>query len=149
MADYHNYFKVTMCSGDASAVNFAGAADSWNGGNINFKLLEGGRRGLLTIEGTLANGQERTHSEYINFDFEVSDIIMGIGQSNTVNFKKQSVKVFWVIPVDERNIISGLQGDRSTLHGEYHGNNDNNSFFAVQELPNNIYNMDSQTITTY
>ena len=138
IADYHNYFKVTMCSGDASAINFAGAADSWNGGNINFKLLEGGRRGLLTMEGTLSTGQERTHSEYINFEFQVRDIIMGVGESNTVNFKKQSVKVFWVIPVDERNIVSGLQGDRSTLHGEYHGNNDNNSFFAVQKLPNNI-----------
>ena len=138
MADYHNYFKLTVCSGDAPAINFAGAADSWNGGNINFKLLEGGRRGLLTMEGTLTNGQERTHSEYINFEFQVSDIIMGIGESNTVHFKKQSVKVFWVIPVDERNIISGLQGDRSTLHGEYHGNNDNNSFFAIQKLPNNI-----------
>ena len=138
MADYHNYFKLTVCSGDAPAINFAGAADSWNGGNINFKLLEGGRRGLLTMEGTLTNGQERTHSENINFEFQVSDIVLGIGESNTVHFKMQSVKVFWVIPVDERNIISGLQGDRSTLHGEYHGNNDNNSFFAIQKLPNNI-----------
>ena len=138
MADYHNYFKVTVCSGDAPAINFAGAADSWNGGNINFQLLEGGRRGHLTMEGTLTNGQERTHSEYVNFEFQVNDIIMGIGQSNTVNFKKQAVKVFWVIPVDDRNIVSGLQGDRSSLHGEYYGNSDNNSFFAVQQLPNNI-----------
>ena len=138
MADYHNYFKLTVCSGDAPAINFAGAADSWNGGNINFKLLEGGRRGLLTMEGTLTNGQERTHSENINFEFQVSDIVLGIGESNTVHFKMQSVKVFWLIPVDERNIISGLQDDRSTLHGEYHGNNDNNSFFAIQKLPNNI-----------
>ena len=138
MADYHNYFKLTVCSGDAPAINFAGAADSWNGGNINFKLLEGGRRGLLTMEGTLTNGQERTHSENINFEFQVSDIVLGIGESNTVHFKMQSVKVFWLIPVDERNIISGLQGDKSTLHGEYHGNNDNNSFFAIQKLPNNI-----------
>ena len=74
MADYHNYFKVTMCSGDAPAINFAGAADSWNGGNINFKLLEGGRRGLLTMEGTLTTGQERTHSEIsiLNFKLETS-----------------------------------------------------------------------------
>ena len=138
LADYHNYFKVTMCSGNAPAINFAGAADSWNGGNINFQLLEGGRRGHLTMRGTLMNGQERTHSEYINFEVKVNDIIMGIGESNTVNFKKQSVKVFWVIPVDEKKIISGLQGDRSTLHGEYHGNSDNNNFFAVQKLPKNL-----------
>ena len=135
IADYHNYFKVTKCSGSAPAINFAGAADSWNGGDINFKLLEGGRRGLLTMEGTLTNGQERTHSEYINFEVKVNDIIMGIGETNKVNFKEQSIKVFWVIPVDERKIISGLQGDRSTLHGEYHGNSDNNNFFAVQKLP--------------
>ena len=138
LADYHNYFKVTMCSGNAPAINFAGAADSWNGGNINFQLLEGGRRGYLTMKSTLINGQEKTHSEYINFEVKVNDIIMGIGESNTVNFKKQSVKVFWVIPVDEKKIISGLQGDRSTLHGEYHGNSDNNNFFAVQKLPKNL-----------
>ena len=137
IADYHNYFKVTMCSGSAPAINFAGAADSWNGGDINFQLLEGGRRGRLTMKGTLTNGQEKTHSKYVNFAVKVNDIIMGIGESNTVKFKKQSVKVFWVIPVDERK-ISGLQGDRSTLHGEYHGNSDNNNFFAVQKLPKNL-----------
>ena len=90
------------------------------------------------MKGTLTNGQERTHSEYINFEVKVNDIIIGIGESNTVNFKKQSVKVFWVIPVDEKKIISGLQGDRSTLHGEYHENSDNNNFFAVQKLPKNL-----------
>ena len=138
IADYHNYFKVTRCSGSAPAINFAGAADSWNGGDINFQLLEGGRRGRLTMRGTLENGEERTHSEYINFEVKVTDIIMGVGESNKVNFKEQSVKVYWVIPVDERKIISGLQGDRSTLHGEYHGNSDNNNFFAVQKLPKNL-----------
>ena len=138
LADFHNYFKVTRCSGSAPAINFAGAADSWNGGDITFQLLEGGRRGLLSMTGTLTNGEGRTHSEYINFEVQVNDIIMGIGDSNTVNFKEQSVKVFWVIPVDERKIISGLQGDRSTLHGEYHGNSDNNNFFAVQILPENL-----------
>ena len=138
IADYHNYFKVTMCSGSAPAINFAGAADSWNGGDINFQLLEGGRRGSLNMTSTLSDGQERTHSETINFEVKVTDIIMGIGESNKVNFKKQSVKVFWVIPVDERKIISGLQGDRSTLHGEYYGNSDNNNFFAVQKLPKNL-----------
>ena len=149
MADYHNYFKVTMCSGDASAINFAGAADSWNGRNINLNLLEGGRRGLLTMKGTLSTGQERTHSEYINFEFQVRDIIMGIGESNTVNYKRQSVKVFWVISVDEKNIISGLQCDRSTLHGEYHME----TMTTTASLPfrncQTIYNMGTQTITTY
>ena len=138
IADYHNYFKVTMCSGSAPAINFAGAADSWNGGDINFQLLEGGRSGSLIMTSTLSDGQERTHSETINFEVKVNDIIMGIGESNTVNFRKQSVKVFWVLPVDERKITSGLQGDRSTLHGEYQGNSDNNTFFTVQKLPDNV-----------
>ena len=74
----------------------------------------------------------------LRIESEVHSKFLTVHESNTVHFKKQSVKVFWVIPVDERNIISGLQGDRSTLHGEYHGNNDNNSFFAIQKLPNNI-----------
>ena len=137
VSDYHNYYKVSRCSGSA-AINFAGAADSWNGGSINFALQEGGRRGHLKMTSTNQNGQEVHHSEYINFGIKVTDIVMGIGESHTVNFKEQSVKVLWVIPADKKKIISGLQGDRSSLHGEYYGNSDNNNFFAVQKLPKNM-----------
>ena len=137
VSDYHNYYKVSRCSG-SSAINFAGAADSWNGGSINFALQEGGRRGYLTMTSTNQNGQEVHHSQYINFGIKVTDIVMGIGESHTVNFKEQSVKVLWVIPADKKKIISGLQGDRSSLHGEYYGNSDNNNFFAVQKLPKNL-----------
>ena len=138
MSDYHNYFKVTMCSGNAPAINFAGAAESWNGGNINFRLNEGGRSGYLSMKSTNQQGLEVVHYETLPFEVKVTDIVMGIGESHTVNFKKQSVKVFWVIPVDEKKIISGLNNDRNTLHGEYYGNSDNNNFFAVQKLPKNL-----------
>ena len=137
VSDYHNYYKVTKCSG-APAINFAGAADSWNGGSINFQLQEGGRRGYLTMDSTNQNGQVVRHSQYINFGIKVTDIVMGIGESHTVNFKEQSVKVLWVIPVDKKKIISGLKGERSSLHGEYYGNSDNNNIFAVQKLPDNL-----------
>ena len=137
VSDYHNYYKVTKCSG-APAINFAGAADSWNGGSINFQLQEGGRRGYLRMISTNQNGQVVPHSQYINFGVKVTDIVMGIGESHTVNFKEQSVKVLWVIPVDKKKIISGLKGERSSLHGDYYGNSDNNNFFAVQKLPDNL-----------
>ena len=138
ISDYHNYFKVTHCDGNTATINFAGAADSWNGGNIFFKLREGGRSGNLTMKTTGEDGKDRTRSQNVSFAIEVNDIVMGIGESNTVKFQEQSVKIFWVIPVDKKSIISGLEGDRSTLHGEYHGNSDNNKFFAVQKLPKNL-----------
>ena len=137
VSDYHNYYKVTKCSG-APAINFAGGAESWNGGSINFRLQEGGKRGYLKMTTTNEHGQVVRHSQYINFGIKINEIVMGIGESHTVHFKEQLVKVMLVIPVDKKKIISGLRGERASLHGEYYGNSDNNTFFAVQKLPDNL-----------
>ena len=137
MSDYHNYFKVIKCDGNPVTVNFAEGQFSWNGGNIVFHLAEGGMGGELIMTSILEDGRERRHFHDVRFEVPVTDIVMGIGESNKVSYHKESVKVFWVIPVDEKKIISGLQGDRRTLHGEYFGNSDNNNFFAIQNLPSN------------
>ena len=45
------------------------------------------------------------------------------------------MKIFGFIPVDTKTVISKITGDRSSLHGTYYGNSQNNRFFAIQERP--------------
>ena len=134
LADYTNYFKVTSGTNGSTAINFAGGSESWNGGNIVFVLHDDGTA-HLTMTTTNTDGHEVTHEEDLTLDPSTTDIIMGIGETHTVTFRKVSVKIFWFIPVHSKNIISGLNEDRSTLHGTYTGNNKNNNFFSVQDLP--------------
>ena len=135
LSDYNNYFTVSKESGNGStAINFAGGKESWNGGDIVFVLKDDGT-GDLTMTTTNTDGQEVRYEEAISFGPNANDIIMGIGESHTVNFRTESVKIFWFIPVDTKRLISGLNDDRSTLHGSYTGNSRANSFFSVQELP--------------
>jgi hypothetical protein len=72
-----------MCKTTApAAINFAGAADSWNGGNIIFQLLDGGRsRHLIAMD-----MNEHIYRD-LQFILAINDILMGIGETNTVNFK--------------------------------------------------------------
>ena len=136
LSDYNNYFSVVKESGSGStAINFAGGKESWNGGDIVFVLKDDGL-GDLTMTTTNTDGQEvDTYVENIAFGPNANDIIMGIGESHTVNFRTERVKVLWFIPVDTKRIISGLNDDSSTLQGSYTGNSRSNNFFSVQELP--------------
>ena len=138
ISNFHNYFHVTKCQGDHATINFADGASSWNGGDIVFTLHEGGRSGHLHMKTTDSAGREVPFDKTITFSATVTDIVMGIGESHSVQYQKKDVKVLWVIPVDERNIISGLPEDRTTLHGTYIGNSDNNVFTAIQKLPSGI-----------
>ena len=109
LSDYHNYFKVTMCQTNApAAISFAGAADSWDGGDIKFYLNDGGRSGTLHVRYPDQEGHERVHHQEFFFSVITNDIVMGIGETNTVHFKTETVNVLWVIPVDRKKIISGL-----------------------------------------
>ena len=135
MEDYHNYYKVTKCNGDSADIDFASGKESWNGGDIYFNLYEGGSSGQLQMKTVNNDGQEVSDTQTLYFNTKVTDMTLGIGESHTVTFKKSEVKVFWVIPVDEKSLIDGLQGDRNSLHGEYHGNSDNNTFYTIQEMP--------------
>ena len=134
MANYQNYFDVVRVNGsNASEINFAGGADSWNGGDITFHL-GGDGHSTLSLETVDSNGHEiyETH----NIDTHgVEDIVLGIGESHAISFKKVTVHFFWFIPVNSKNVISKVTGEKQTLHGTYYGNSENNKFIAVQELP--------------
>lgn len=134
MSDYRNYFDVVKVNGsNASEINFAGGADSWNGGDITFHLGENGHS-TLSLETVDSDGHPRQESHDI-LTSGVEDIVLGIGESHAISFKQVKIKFLWLIPVDSKRVISGIDGEKQTLHGTYYGNSHNNKFIAVQELP--------------
>ena len=134
VANYNNYYHLIKENGtNATEINFAGGADSWNGGDITFNLGDDGHS-TLSVLTTNTNGHEQLETHDID-THGVEDIVLGIGETHTVSFRTVSIKFFWLIPVDKKRIISGIDGDKQTLHGTYYGNSHNNKFIAVQELP--------------
>ena len=134
LSDYYNYFTVVKEEGSGvSEINFAGGSESWNGGDITFILGEYGESKLI-LEAVDSDGDLVTDPQFVDTQ-GVEDIIMGIGESHSITFKKQTVKFLWFIPVHSRTLISGTSGERQTLHGSYYGNSQANKFIAVQALP--------------
>lgn len=136
LSNYQNYFATVKESGaPTEEINFADGISAWNGGDITFQLGDSNYAHIQLQETVDENGNQRTLEKDIPRDSNLQDIIMGIGESHYISFKKVSVKIFFFIPVDTKTVISGITGDRSSLHGTYYGNSQNNRFFAVQERP--------------
>jgi len=134
MSDYKNYYKILKGNGsDPSEINFAGGEESWNGGDITFHLGESGSS-TLSLQAVTSGGQQINETHDINTE-GVEDIILGIGESHSISFKKITIHFAWFIPVDSKTVISKVSGEKETLHGTYYGNSHNNKFIAVQELP--------------
>ena len=133
LSDYRNYYDIAA-GPDSVTINFAGGQVSWDGGDITFELHDDNTADL-TMMMTDIEGNEVRHHEELHFDKDVKDIVMGVGETNNVKFTEQKVKVLWLIPVDKKSIIGGLDPDRETIHGKYIGNKNDNTFIAIQELP--------------
>ena len=133
LSDYENYYDIAA-GPDSVTIDFAGGAVSWDGGDIDFELHDDNTADL-TMMMTDIEGNEVLHHEKLHFDKDLSTIVMGVGETNNVKFTDQEVKIFWFVPVDKKSIIGGLDPDRETIHGKYIGNNKDNAFIAIQELP--------------
>ena len=133
LSDYENYYDIAA-GPDSATINFAGGAVSWDGGDINFELHDDNTADLSMMM-TDIEGNEVLHHEKLHFDKDLATIVMGVGETNNVKFANQEVKIYWFIPVDKKSIIGGLDPDRETIHGKYIGNNKDNAFIAIQELP--------------
>ena len=132
LSDYRNYFEISRLNGsNVSEINFADGSESWNGGDITFRLGEDGHS-TLTMEGVNSDGNPTHATEVINTP-GVEDIVLGIGESHSVSFKTVTVK-FLFFKVDSKRVISRVDGEKQTLYGTYYGNSQNNKFIAVQEL---------------
>ena len=133
LSDYENYYDIAA-GPDSVTINFAGGEVSWDGGDITFELHDDNTADL-TMMMTDIEGNEVHHHEKLHFDKDVTDIVMGVGETNNVKFTEEKVKIFWFIPVDKKSIIGGLDPDQETIHGKYIGNKNDNTFIAIQELP--------------
>lgn len=149
LKDYRTYYNIEGTN--STVIDFAGATDSWNGGDITFHLGEDGHS-TLTLETVDSNGhlQQETHDIVTS---TVEDIVLGIGESHTISFTKRKVK-FLGITVHSRNVISKIDGQKQTLYGIYYGNSHNNKFIAVQDLPPKTeqdlkYNLEDYHYTLY
>lgn len=139
MSDFHNYFKIEKEEGShEKLIDFAAGEESWNGGNIVFRLYDDGTA-KLRMQIVDDSGREKTFEKRIQLEDGASDIVLGIGESHDFSFKKQSAKIFWFIPVHSKYLINEVRGERDSLHGTYYGNSNNNKFFAIQKLPDDVH----------
>ena len=135
LSDYHEYFKVQKETGSTTKlINLAGGEESWNGGSVVFVLNED-NSAELSMQIVNSEGQTQTERKHIVLDDNTNDIVLGVGESHDISFKKESAKILWFIPVYSRNLINKVTGDQGTLHGTYYGNSKDNKFFAIQSLP--------------
>jgi hypothetical protein len=118
-----NYFNTTQ---EFGIVNFAAGKLSGYGGNVDFNLSSG--RLCLRID-----RQNRCKTVQIQPQF--SNIALGIGKTYNIMYTARKIKILIFIPVGSVNVKDGLEGDSSTLTGTYHGNNQNNQFLAINDLP--------------
>ena len=97
ISDYHNYFNVVMETGSSvKGINFAVGPESINGGDITFHLGESGIS-TLSLETVDSDGKPVLLMSPPIDTNGVEDIVMGIGESETIMFTKKEAKLFYLI----------------------------------------------------
>ena len=135
LSDYHEYFKVQKETGSTNKlINFAAGEESWNGGSVVFILNEDDTA-EISMQIVDASGQKQDIRKHIQMEENTVDIVLGVGESHDVSFKKESAKILWFIPIDSEYLINKVTGKHDTLHGTYYGNSKDNKFFAIQSFP--------------
>ncbi len=133
-----NAFSEEELNGEP-AINFNGGEASDNSGKVTFRLAEDGRSGELTLgevtsanleggDGTLAT-DSITKTE--KFSHEIHTIVLGTGESHTVNTHTEKAYLFWFIPVHSQTLISSYEADPDSLVGTYYGNGQDNTFIGL------------------
>ena len=122
------YFNV---SSDCKTADFTDGSFSSYGGALSFKLHDDGS---FTV--TLSNvpGKDGLYSTKTK-SFKcpgLSDIILGIGQSQSLKWTEQTAKLWGFIPVTSAQVIDKFMDDKNSLYGSYTGNEENNTFIAYQ-----------------
>ena len=62
----------------------------------------------------------------------LKDIVLGIGESRSFNYKHETAKLWFVIPIKSYNVICGANIHEKSIYGTYYGNSKDNKFYAVQ-----------------
>jgi hypothetical protein len=109
--DLDNYYNVEH-HGDQGIINLAsGAKFSGYGGNTYF-ILDNNGHGQFCFT---VDGQRNCKSVW--FGKENKNIILGIGESQKIVYKKEKIKILLFIPVGTVDVMSGLRSEKSSLSG--------------------------------
>ncbi len=118
-----NYFNTTR---EFGIVNFAAGKYSGYGGNVDFNLSSG--RLCIKID-------RKNRCKIVQIQPQFTNIALGIGKTYNILYTEIFIELLFFFFLGSVNIMNELVGDSSTLRGTYHGNNQNNQFLAINDLP--------------
>ena len=123
-----SYYQITGQKG-AKKIDFAEGELSSFAGFITFRMLEGGWVHLQIGD---VKGEHDTIDKKIHIGDDVTDVVLGIGESREFLQQKKTAKLWFFIPIHHYRIIEGAKLKSQSLHGTYYGNSRDNKFYAVQ-----------------
>ena len=122
------YFNLTS---DCKRIDFTNGSFSAYGGGLTFKLNNNDSFTVTIADSPDEGGVYSTKTKTFTCP-GLSDIILGIGESQSIEWKTQEAKLWAVIPVASAEVINNYTDDRNSLYGSYTGNKQNNTFIAFQ-----------------
>ena len=126
-----NYYKIVgEKKGSGGRIDFTQGKLSSFGGYINFRLNDNNR---ATLEIGDVSGSHNTIRKTFQVGSDVKDIVLGIGESRTFEYKRKTAKLWFVIPIKSYNVICGANYHEKSVYGTYYGNSKDNKFYAVQK----------------
>lgn len=128
LTDATSYYKITGKKG-AKKIDFAEGELSSFAGFITFRMLEGGWVHLQIGD---VRGEHDTIDKKIHIGDDVTDVVLGIGESREFLYEEKTAKMWFFIPIHHYRIIKGAKLKSQSLHGTYYGNSRDNKFYAVQ-----------------
>ena len=125
-----NYYKIVgEKEGGGETIDFTQGMLSSFGGYINFRLHDNNR---ATLEIGDVSGSHKTIRKTFTVGSNLKDIVLGIGQSRSFDYKHETAKLWFVIPIKTYDVICGADLHEKSIYGTYCGNSKNNTFYAVQ-----------------
>ncbi|KAK3752215.1 hypothetical protein QZH41_002754 [Actinostola sp. cb2023] len=125
-----NYYQVVGSKGGkGETIDFTQGRLSSFGGFINFRLFDDG---WATLEIGDSTGSHEPIKRKIKVDKDLTEIILGIGETRDFIYKTKTAKLWFVIPIKDYNVICSANLHTSSLYGTYYGNSKTNKFFAIQ-----------------
>lgn len=125
-----SYYKIIgEKDGSGGTIDFTQGMLSSFGGYINFRLNDNNR---ATLEIGDVSGSHKTIRKTFTVGSDVKNIVLGIGESRTFEYKHETSKLWFFIPIKSYDVICGANLHEKSVYGTYYGNSNNNTFYAVQ-----------------
>ena len=125
-----SYYKIIgEKDGSGGTIDFTQGMLSSFGGYINFRLNDNNR---ATLEIGDVSGSHKTIRKTFTVGSDVKNIVLGIGESRTFEYKHETAKLWFFIPIKSYDVICGANLHEKFVYGTYYGNSNNNTFYAVQ-----------------